>query len=217
MEFGFLWDEDKIKRTSAALLHCTNISRACLTSHRWRSSPMNTIMFRALPLSALTLRRLSTFMLESMPDLIAEHALTSPFRFLTHLYALDREPDAVRRFVPFVVKLPTLTHLAVSTDLPADVLEDILGKGGCPHLLLFVLLSFGDRTGANSRRWAKELPSTDPRIVVGRTSEWDAGVADDTRTPTLWKEAEDFLRKKALGLIEKDCFLLADYDGGVAF
>ncbi|KAJ7059504.1 hypothetical protein C8F01DRAFT_1084680 [Mycena amicta] len=105
-----------------------------------------------------------------------------------------------------LVTLPALTHLALNSAAPDwSFVKDLLD--GCRRLEILVLL-----VGTSGQPPLPLVPIVeDPRIVVSVFSRWDEGLSDGAEAPCYWGAAENFVRRKRLGLIPQTEFWTGDF------
>ncbi|KAJ7132684.1 hypothetical protein C8R46DRAFT_655541 [Mycena filopes] len=126
--------------------------------------------------------------------------LTHPlFASLTHLGLADWVEETLRALAEQIPALRSLTHLAVFSDVPQNIILPILPT--CPYLQVFLVLYA--RAHDPEYRAALRLPRQDPRFVIGvhgdYWAQWEAGAKG---LGDHWSHADDFLAQKRRGEIE---------------
>ncbi|KAF7300463.1 hypothetical protein HMN09_00930300 [Mycena chlorophos] len=216
LDFSMHWPPELVRDALHALPLCAGIVWLCVNS----DEPYDThiVVFNAIPLQALKLRRCATFLAECIPALGKSTARLPEFSLLTHLFFMERSmsPEVSAAVLAFTTELPALTHLAFifeNLKLPKTTLQEILAPAGCRRLQILAFLGFTSRDIPLTEQWAAELPIQDQRIVVVMTWEWDDFMRDGTLggKPSFWDKAEAFLAGKAAGTVPKDSFWVCEY------
>ncbi|KAJ7059653.1 hypothetical protein C8F01DRAFT_1295672 [Mycena amicta] len=159
------------------------------------------------------LHRLAAFLGELMPSSSPMDGQKPIFRSLTHLEVFDRNIETDPRYLPFLVALPALTHLALHPE-GTGISNTLVGRNGCPHLQILVLFPREldeDRPFAEMELRANTVGRAvpDPRVVVTVSDSFSDCIA--VQKHTYWDEAEIFVKKKRLGQIPKDHYWTADF------
>ncbi|KAF7308051.1 hypothetical protein MKEN_01167400 [Mycena kentingensis (nom. inval.)] len=101
-------------------------------------------------------------------------------------------------FLPFLLLLPALTHLAYHHIVDGDAVRDLLG---CPALEYLIRLT---EYSSDALEICQILqPTNDIRLVVCTYEDWFDGVLDGR---TYWDVAEEFVAGKRAGRIALDRF-----------
>lgn len=126
------------------------------------------------------------------------------FRALTHvdIYDDDIENEEMEKLCPGIAALPALTHLCLSQNVSAVVLQRLLEQ--CMHLQVLVNL-WEDAYEDRAREIASSPPVADPRYMVSvyvsheYLSDWEVGVHGGI---DFWAAADVFVARKRRGEIE---------------
>ncbi|KAJ7059656.1 hypothetical protein C8F01DRAFT_1145267 [Mycena amicta] len=160
------------------------------------------------------LHRLAAFLGDLMPSPSPMNSQKPIFRSLTHLEVFDLNIESDPRYLPFLMALPALTHLALPPQVRGTgVRNTLLRRDGCPHLQILVLFLRAEDELAwqmeERRANAIGRAVPDPRVVVTMFDAFSDCIAVEKHT--YWDEAELFVEKKRLGLIPKDHYWTGDF------
>ncbi|KAF7309301.1 Zn(2)-C6 fungal-type domain-containing protein [Mycena indigotica] len=113
------------------------------------------------------------------------------FQTLTHLDLFDDlwNNEVAMEYAAKLARLPALTHLALNGTVDWDVTENLLQN--CESLRILVVLWSLSASEGQTR--AKEVPFRDDRFLMSKYTNMTAGVQDP---PSLWSQAEEFIRRK---------------------
>ncbi|KAJ7048666.1 hypothetical protein C8F01DRAFT_1379613, partial [Mycena amicta] len=195
-----------------ALRLCTRITSFAMNRLGHQTRMFSTEIFEILRLNHL--HCMGAFLTELMPSPIPMDPPQPVFCSLTHLEVFDQELQNDPRFLPFVVALPALTHLALKEHIQMTTMGTaLLHRDGCRHLQVLVLLSMiaCSPISATHKQWANSVGGWlhDPRVVITLYQHWHDCLS--VQGHAYWREANMFVEKKRLGQIPDDHYWTGNF------
>ncbi|KAJ7059494.1 hypothetical protein C8F01DRAFT_1231969 [Mycena amicta] len=209
IDFSFAdFTPEILLRVTEALRPCTGITHFAMNKGK-DMTPAD--IFDAL--NRVHLHCLGGFLRDVMPAPIPMDALQPIFRSLTHLLVFDKDLETDPGYLPFVMTLPALTHLALKHWIWATVWTPLLQRDVCVHLriLVFLIKMAADPPLRVYEEQANAVGrlARDPRVVGTVYEAFPDCIS--VQGHTFWDEAEIFIQKKKSGLIPNDCYWTGDY------